>query len=93
MSINITADGNSAEFNWSGSKRNAIGHFRAEGSFGGGTLKLQFKAVDSDTFVDVGSEVTLTADGNGAFRLPSGKLRVNMASSTTPNVNFDINES
>lgn len=93
MSVNVTADGNSAEFNWSGSIRKAIGHFRAEGSFGGGTLKLQFKAVDSDTFVDVGDDVSFTADGNGSFRLPSGTLRVNMASSTTPDVNFDINES
>lgn len=93
MSLNLQADGNSPDIPWLGGIRKPIGNFSAEGTFGSGTLKLQHKPVGGSVFVDVGDDVSFTSDGMGSFRLPTGTLRVNLAGSTNPDVNFDVTES
>jgi hypothetical protein len=51
-------------------------------TFGGGTVKLQWSPDDGTTWLDVGTDTTLTAAGAGAFELPPCKIRVNIATAT-----------
>lgn len=44
------------------------GVFQAEGTWGGATVTLQFKS-DRGTFITVGTDTTLTANGAGGFIL------------------------
>lgn len=73
---NISAT--TAAFNWRGGKGSLIVH----ATWGGGTVKLQMLAADNTTWIDVGTDTTLTADGGGNFELPAGQLRVNVATAT-----------
>ena len=61
---------------WQGGK----GLFTAEATWGGGTVKLQFKTING-TWVDVDG-VSLTADGTKEFELPIGEIRANVATAT-----------
>lgn len=49
---------------------------------GYGTVKLQVLGPDGSTWIDVGTDTTLTADGGGNFELPPCSLRVNVATAT-----------
>lgn len=66
------AAGNGAAKFWPGGK----GIFTAVATFGGGSVKLQVKALDGSTgtFVDVTS-ASLSAAGMVAFELPPGEIR------------------
>lgn len=44
-------------------------------SWGGGSVKLQVLLLDGTTWVDVGSDTTLTADGIGGAELPICSIR------------------
>lgn len=58
------------------------GEFRIEADFsGGGTVKLQCKGPNG-TDQDVGSSVSLTANGGGIFELGAGEIRCNIATAT-----------
>ena len=57
----------STEFLWPG----GLGLFTAEATWGGGTVSLQFKTVNG-TWIAVGTNTTLTANGGGGFILPAG---------------------
>lgn len=59
-----------------------IGVFTASATFGGGTVKLQFLADDGTTWIDVGSNTTLIANGGGVFTLPPCSIRCNIATAT-----------
>lgn len=68
----------SAAMEWAGGS----GIFTATGTFGGGTVKLQFLSLGG-VWLDVGASVTLTANGCGGFTLPAGtSIRVNIATAT-----------
>jgi hypothetical protein len=59
------------------------GTFIASATFGGGTVKLQFLGPDGSTWIDCGTDTTLTAAGGGNFELPPGQqIRVNIATAT-----------
>jgi len=58
------------------------GVFSAKATWGGGTVKLQYLAADGATWIDAGSDTTLTADGGGVFELPAGQIRANVATAT-----------
>lgn len=64
-------------FAWPGGK----GTFMAEATWGGGTVKLQFKNAN-ETATDAGSDTTLTANGGGNFELPPCQIRANVATAT-----------
>ena len=57
---------------WNGGRAS----FTVVGTFGGATVALQWLGPDGVTWVNVGTETTLTAAGVGNFELPRGKLRV-----------------
>ena len=57
------------------------GLFSVEATWGGGTVKLQYKAPNG-TAVDAGPYTTLTANGGGIFDLPPGEIRANVATAT-----------
>jgi hypothetical protein len=62
---------------WPGGK----GIFTAEATFGGGTVKLQFKTANSTTWVDVPNN-SITAAAMTSFELPAGQIRANIATAT-----------
>lgn len=75
LASNASATGN--WFMWPGGR----GEFRVEGTFGGGTVKLQCKGPNG-TAQDVGIDTTLTASGGGIFELGAGEIRCNIATAT-----------
>ncbi|NBS24588.1 MAG: hypothetical protein EBS78_11610 [Altererythrobacter sp.] len=75
LASNASATG--SWFAWPG----GTGEFRVEGSFGGGTVKLECKGPNG-TAQDVGPDVTLTASGGGVFFLGAGEIRCNIATAT-----------
>lgn len=56
-------------FTWPG----GIGMFSVEATWGGGTVALQFKTLQG-TWIAVGTNTTLTANGAGGFILPAGTV-------------------
>ena len=72
---NASATGSAVD--WLGGK----GVFTAEATWGGGTVKLQFKTANSTTWVDVPNN-SMTANGLTSFELPAGQIRANIATAT-----------
>jgi hypothetical protein len=72
---NASATGN--WFPWPGGR----GDFRAEATFGGGSVTLQCKGPNG-TAIAVGSTTTLTANGRGTFELGPGEIRAAVATAT-----------
>lgn len=70
---NGTATGNSVI--WPGGR----GLFTVAGTFSGATVKLQFLGPDNSTWLDAGTNTTLTAAGGGIFDLPQGQIRANVS--------------
>ena len=75
LASNASATG--AWFMWPGGR----GEFRVEGTFGGGTVKLETKGPNG-TAQDVGSFTTLTSAGGGIFELGACEIRANIATAT-----------
>jgi hypothetical protein len=50
--------------------------FLVSGDFAGGTVTLQHKI--GDTYVDIGPDTTLTANGGGLFTSPVSDIRVDV---------------
>ena len=75
LAQNASATG--GEVSWPGGE----GVFMAEATWGGGTVKLQFKTPNG-TWIDAGTETTLTANGAGAFLLPPCLIRASIATAT-----------
>lgn len=72
---NASATG--AEIIWPGGR----GLFAADGTFGGGTVKLQFFG-PAGNWLDAGTYTTLTAAGGGNFDLPQGLIRAAVSGGT-----------
>lgn len=84
---NLTADGNTGE-----QKFNPKLVFIAEGTWGSGTAKLQFRPSGHTTWIDV-TGASMTADGYKDVELKATtdvEFRVNLAGSTSPDLNFTI---
>ena len=76
MNANITGNsGDTADIDWLGGK----GQFGVDGMFDSATVKLTVSTDGGTTWRDVGTDVTLTAAGHGAFTYGTCKLRVNHA--------------
>ena len=72
---NASATGNWVS--WPGGK----GEFRAEATFGGGSVSLECKAPNG-TAIAVSSVTTLSANGRGVFELAAGEIRAAVATAT-----------
>lgn len=81
----FAADGQTTAVKWPGGK----GTFAAEGTFGAGTVKLQWRPDSTWTYIDVAS-ASLTAAGYKNFEISAGDLRIDIAGSTTPAVDTHI---
>jgi hypothetical protein len=68
----------SSEKIWPG----GVGVFMAHATFGGGSVKLQYKLPDGSTWTDAGADTSLTADGGGVFELPPCNIRAAVATAT-----------
>ena len=76
LAANASATSN--EFIWQGGP----GAFTAEATFGGGTITLQYQT-GNGTWISVGPDTTLTANGGAGFILPLGTpIRVSIATAT-----------
>jgi hypothetical protein len=64
-------------FAWPG----GTGEFRVEGTFGGGTVKLECKGPNG-TAQEVGPDTSLSASGGGIFYLGAGEIRASIATAT-----------
>ena len=86
----LTADGQTAAANvvsWPGGQ----GVFVAYGTFGSGTVKLQWSPDDGTTWIDAGAApLTLTAAGYGPFTIPKSQLRVSLTGSTAPSIKSGV---
>lgn len=84
----FAADGGSDTLEWDGS---LAGSFSAVGTFGGGTLTLQFRMSSSDAWQSVNTDdLVFTADGGNVFFLPKCQLRILLAGATSPAINAYI---
>lgn len=71
MQLLNNASATGAGDRWTG----GTGVFAACGTFGGATVKLQFLGPDGATWIDVGTDTTLTAAGGAMFILPAVQIR------------------
>lgn len=79
--VAMTADGTLDSIQW----RGGAGTLFAQGSFGGGTLTVEFTLDGGTTWTAV-SGVSLTAAGNDAIDVGPVILRVKLAGATNPSI-------
>lgn len=72
------AGATSAQFAWPGGQ----GVFIVDGTFGGGTVTLQFVGPDGSTLITAGAATTFTANGAGVFYLPQCKIQATVTGAT-----------
>jgi hypothetical protein len=89
----VTADGSGPAFNFKGGVL-VLGAF---GTFGGGTIKLQYTTDNDTTWLDLGAQsgagaTSLTAAGTCVVWLPPIRARVTMAGSTAPAANYFVGD-
>lgn len=84
----ITANGSyTLGFEWNAGD----GVFTAQGTFGSGTLTLQFQNPGSSVWTDVGTDTTITTAGGGRFTIPAhSKLQVVLSGATNPSIYVNI---
>lgn len=83
LNLLTNASATGAPFFWAGGE----GEFEVDGTFGGATVTLQKFLAQSQTWVAVGTENTLTAAGMGAFKLGPCKLRALVAGGAPSGLN------
>ena len=72
-----TANGSTDATTWPG----GVGTFHSFGTHDGETNTLQVSLDGGTTYIAVGTDTTLTADGIGTFELPKGaKIRATLSS-------------
>ncbi len=86
----ITANGQYPDTGipWQG----GTGSIQVYGNFGGGTAKLQMLADDGSTKLDLGTDVTFTANGIGGFFSPAGTLYLTLSGATSPSLKASISQ-
>ncbi len=88
----LSADGNTDTIRWRGGK----GTFGAQGTFGGGTVKLQMSMDSGTTWIEAdqsGTEATFTSNGFYNFEFAEGVLlRANLAGATAPDLEIIFSE-
>lgn len=83
-----TTDGSSTAINWRGGK----GLFDAWGTFGNGTVKLQYSPDEGTTYFD-DPNASFTSNGNVIFELPKDALiRANLSGSSGANIKAQVTQ-
>lgn len=59
-----------------------VGLFNAVGTFGGGTVSLQFRGADGSSWIVAGSTCQIVANGGALFELPAGEIRAVISGSS-----------
>jgi len=82
QALRLIDNGNAtgAAMTWRGGRGSFLVHADIWNS---ATVKLQFLGPDRLTWIDAGSETTLTIDGGGNFELPPGQLRAAVVGTPT----------
>lgn len=84
------ANANGAAQSWPGGK----GTFSAWGTFGGGTVTLQWSPDGGTTWLNADPSgftfTTFTAGGIGGFELPTCSIRAVLSGATAPNINARV---
>jgi hypothetical protein len=82
QALKLIDNGNatSAAQTWHGGKGSFLVH---ADTWNSATVKLQCLGPDRVTWIDVGTDTTLTADGGGNFELPPGQLRAAVSGTPT----------
>lgn len=78
ITLASNASATSAGVQWEGGK----GSFIVHATFGGGTVKLEYLSADGATWVAMGTDTTVTADGGGNFEIGRCQIRCNIATAT-----------
>lgn len=77
---NVTGGGISGSSHiWPGGE----GIFSAAGTFGGGTVRLQFLGPNESTWIDAGSSAFISVAGGCVFSLAPGLIRATIAGSSS----------
>lgn len=87
INATLSADGSTTVITW----RGGMGTYAAYGTWGGGTLKLEASFDNGSTYISLGTDGELTADGAANFEVPGGVyLRATLSSSTSPSLKVEI---
>jgi len=81
----LTADGDSDIISWPG----GVAEFQAQGDFGTGTAKVQWRMNSDQSWTDV-SGASLTSDGRASFDIGPCTLKVNLAGSSNPDLDIRV---
>ena len=84
----VTTNSSSDSVDWPG----GVGQMVVEGTWGGGTVKLQMSPDDGTTWVAIGGDASITADGVVNFDLNACDLRLNLSGSTAANLDGWLTE-
>lgn len=88
ITANLTASGSTSSVRWSGVY---LGHFYAHGTFGGGTLTLQYSVDGGSTWLTADSEnLVFTAAGSNNFQLPHCLVRITLSGATDPDIDTGV---
>ena len=85
---NQTVDGQSATLTGHG----GTGNVEVDGTFGSGTLTLQYSVDGGTTWLTVSAAPTFTANGTANFSLPPCDIRTDLSGSTSPDLNTRIRQ-
>lgn len=86
----LAADGNVPSASpWYGHQGGRV-MYAAQGDFGGGTTTLQFSLDGGSTWTSIGGATTLTGSGAAGAELPPCHVRVNLASSSSPDLDIKL---
>lgn len=87
MNALLEADGSTQAVKWNGGE----GSFVASGTFGGGSLSLEFSNDDKATWIALGGDATITEGGGSGFILPLGVwVRATLTGATDPSINVSF---
>jgi hypothetical protein len=84
----VTQNGQTMLGRWAG----GAGIVYAQGTFGGGTLKLLFSLEENGTYDELdgdGDGLSFTQNGGGRFYAPNGWLKLDLAGATNPSIKVE----
>lgn len=79
---NLTTNAAGSAFDWIGGE----GFFLGAGTFGSGTLKLEYSPNGGTTWYSLGSTYQITAVGGIFVKLPAGKIRASVTGGSAASI-------